>query len=58
MAAAGAWVAFYEDWSDVAVFSSELAALRYAVGRSGMSVVLWQFGMNREQALQVAKASG
>lgn len=30
----GAWLAYYEDWSDFVVFASELAYLRYAVEHS------------------------
>lgn len=39
----GAWVAFYSDWSDVAVFADETAALREAVDRQ-MSVVFVPWG--------------
>lgn len=31
------WVAYYSDWSGIAVFSTEIEALRYAVER-GMQV--------------------
>lgn len=31
---AGCWVAYYSDWSGVAVFPTEIEALRYAVSRS------------------------
>ena len=39
----GAWVAYYPDLSGVAVFSSELEALRYAVSRS-MLVKFLEYG--------------
>ncbi|HET7047886.1 MAG TPA: hypothetical protein VFI54_06400 [Solirubrobacteraceae bacterium] len=32
------WSAYYPDWSGVVVFTNELAALRYAVEHTGMSV--------------------
>lgn len=32
------WAAYYPDWSSVVVFTNELAALRYAVGRASMAV--------------------
>ena len=39
----GAWVAFYHDLSSVAVFGSELEALRYAISR-GMVVKFVEYG--------------
>ena len=39
----GAWVAYYPDLSGVAVFGSELEALRYAVSRS-MLVKFVEYG--------------
>lgn len=34
------WLAYYSDWSGMAVFSEEIDALRHAVERSGMHVAL------------------
>jgi hypothetical protein len=42
---AGVWCAYYSDWSGMAVFDDELAALRYAVERS-MSVKHVLFGQD------------
>jgi hypothetical protein len=41
----GVWIAYYGDWSGVAVFPSELAALRHSVdGGGGMMVAFCPFG--------------
>jgi hypothetical protein len=40
---AGAWVTYYADWSGIAIFATELEALRYAVGRT-MEVKFVEFG--------------
>lgn len=55
MPARHVWVAFYPDWSDVAVFSSELEAARYGVGKADMVVVQAPFGANRAQLEQLAR---
>ena len=39
----GAWVAYYSDYSGMALFGSEIEALRHAVGNS-MTVAFWEFG--------------
>jgi hypothetical protein len=39
----GIWLAYYADWSGVAVFATEIEALRYAVGRS-MQVEFREWG--------------
>lgn len=56
MGAQGVWVAHYEDWSDHAVFSAELGALRWAVGRTTCDVMFWPFGMDRDEAEKAEKA--
>lgn len=43
MAATGAWVAFNDDGTGAALFSSELAAFRHGNGKS-MVVKPWPFG--------------
>lgn len=40
----GCWVARYDDWSAVAVFGSELEALRYAMQHSMNQVIYVQWG--------------
>lgn len=51
MGASGAWAAFNpEDQAQVSVHSSEIAALRHAVGR-GWSVVAWPFGLHLHEAI-------
>lgn len=45
----GVWVVYYDDFSGFAVFSSEIAALRYAVSRT-MQIAQVAFGEDvREQ---------
>ena len=40
---AGAWVAYYTDWSGLRLFASEVDALRYAVDH-GMAVLFVAWG--------------
>lgn len=40
----GAWVAYYSDWSGIAMFGTEIDALRYAVEHHGMSVKFFGWG--------------
>jgi hypothetical protein len=50
----GAWVAYREpdptDGDKLAIFGSEIQALRYANGR-GLRVIRWQFGKNLTEAI-------
>lgn len=46
----GAWLAYYADQSGMAIFASEVEALRYAVEHS-MQVTFWQFGTDRSEAI-------
>lgn len=39
----GVWIAYHNDWSGFAVFSSEIEALRYAV-MNGCSIGFAEFG--------------
>lgn len=43
------WIAYYTDFSDVAIFFEEIDALRYAVGNSGMEVMQAGAGSLKEQ---------
>jgi hypothetical protein len=45
----GVWAAYYPDDSAVAVFATEIDALRAAVDRS-MAVVFWPYGMDLNEA--------
>lgn len=54
MAAQGAWLAFYEDMSGMALFSSELAAYRHANGTS-MQVAFWPFGKTFHEVTEVKR---
>lgn len=49
MANAGCWVAYYVDWSGMAVFNSELKAMRYAVEKS-MRVMFVPWGVDLREA--------
>ena len=42
------WLAYYSDWSGMAVFDNELDALRHAVG-SSMEVIVLHAGDVRDQ---------
>lgn len=46
----GVWLAFYSDYSSVAVFNNELDALRYAISR-GMQVLHVPYGMTIAEAI-------
>jgi hypothetical protein len=46
----GAWLAYYADWSAMAVFDDELACLRYAVEK-GMQVKVVPFGVDLHEAV-------
>lgn len=45
----GAWLAYYTDQSGMAIFGTEVEALRYAVERS-MQVIFWQYGTDLGEA--------
>jgi hypothetical protein len=47
----GVWLAFYRDWSGLAVFATEVEALRYAVGK-GMAVAFAKFGEDLREAVR------
>lgn len=40
----GVWVAHYGDWSSIAIFATEIEALRYAVARDGMTAEFMEWG--------------
>lgn len=46
----GVWLAYYRDWSGMAVFRTELDALRYAVEK-GMAVTPLLFGVDLKEAV-------
>lgn len=48
-AADGCWAAYYSDRSGVAIFATEIEALRYAVTNS-MQVCFWEFGQDLVEA--------
>lgn len=45
------WLAFYADWTAMAVFSSEITCLRYAQ-EHGMNVAKVPFGVDLRQAVK------
>lgn len=49
----GCYIAYNDDWSGMAVFSSEVQALRYAVERS-MKVARVPFGVDLREAVTPA----
>jgi hypothetical protein len=46
----GVWLAYYNDWSGMAVFATEVEALRYAV-QKGMAVAFAKFGVDLKEAV-------
>jgi hypothetical protein len=52
----GCWLAFSEDLAATAVFSSEVAALRYAVAR-GQKVAHVEFGVDLREAVKASSAA-
>lgn len=48
---AGCWAAYYSDYSAVAIFGTEIAALRHAVDNA-MSVLYWEFGKDLRDAVK------
>ncbi len=45
------WLAYYSDWSEFAVFDSEIECLRYAVESAAMHVAEVPFGVSVRQHL-------
>lgn len=48
------WLAYYQDWSGFAVFSTELLALRYAVEKT-MAVTELPFGVDPRDWLEAGR---
>jgi hypothetical protein len=53
---AGVWLGYHEDWSGMAVFSSELAALRWAVERNA-AVTRVPFGVDLREAVKASNTT-
>lgn len=47
----GCWATYYPDRSGMAIFASEVDALRYAVGNS-MQVFFWAYGLDLSEAVR------
>jgi hypothetical protein len=52
MTSDGVWLAYYSDWSGMAVFESELECLRYAVDKT-MTVKYVPFGQDLRDAVRL-----
>lgn len=46
------WVAYYSDWSEIAIFAEEIDCLRYAVDHVSMEVAHLELGRSVQEQIR------